>query len=243
MSSESQMERNKSIIASVAEFGDTSDDVNELRWFGSNIPEAQSSVGNHIPTVNPETHMGVLENTDEYTLRKYQKQASVKFGLAPIPQSFNLSAAFGVVINKIGTSPRSIVAAVELLVNVITDNIQQSNTSMTDDDYKRLTRAQDKLIDIVGEDENFLLTSMINFIGDLINISGDESNLSADLLPQENDDSDYINDATLKPHRTERVGRPPTLPRLNLTELLSQETNDPPSGEVDTGPAVGNEVW
>ena len=284
MSHESQKERYRSLTPSVTEFRHPTEDASGPRWSGSDMLDAQS-IRHHKPTVYPEMLRGALENTDEYSLRKFQKQASVKFDLTSIPQSFNLPVAFSVLINKVGTSPRSIVAAVELLVSIVGENKHQSITSLTADDFQRLSdaqnKAQEKLIDIVSEDENLLLTSLINLIDNLIKIGGDESNLSADLLPQETNESEHTDAATLKPHhpekvgrpatlsrlkladllsqetndsesidaailkphRPEKVGRPATLPRLKLADLLSQETGDLASGEVDTGPAVGNEVW
>ena len=50
-------------------------------------------------------------------------------------------------------------------------------------------------------------------------------------------------DAVLKPHRPEKTGRPANLPRLKLADLLVQEPAQADSGEIDTGPAVGHEVW
>lgn len=246
MAHESRTARHKSRMASVTEFRHPTEDASGPRWSGSNMLDAQS-IGHHKPTVSPEMLKGAFENTDEYSLHKFQKQASVKFNLASIPQSFNLPAVFSAFINKVGASPKSLVAAVELLVSIVGENKHQSITSLTTDDYQRLSdaqnKAQEKLIDVVSEDENLLLTSLINLIDNLIKIGGDESNLSADLLPQETNEPENTNAATLKPHRPEKVGRPATLPRLKLADLLSQETDAPPSSEVDTGPAVGNEVW
>ena len=41
----------------------------------------------------------------------------------------------------------------------------------------------------------------------------------------------------------EKIGRPAGRPRVKLTDLLAQESDDVASEEVDTGPPVGNEVW
>ena len=125
------------------------------------------------------------------------------------------------------------------------------DTELTAKDYKMLTTMLDDLIDVVGENENHVLAPLMDFIGDLIETYEDkhvikicdkESNSSADLLSQETDDPEYAGAATPKPHRPETVGRPATLPRLKLTDLLSQEDDDSAFGEIDTGPAVGNEV-
>jgi hypothetical protein len=281
MSRESQTERYRSLIASIAEYGRASEDASRLRWSDLNIPEAQF-VPRHKPTIYPEILERAFENTSGYPLHESQKRAFVKFNLAPMPQSFNSPAVFRVLINKVGASSQSLVAAVDMLVSIVGENEHQSITSLTSDDYQRLTEAQDRLIAVVGEDENHFLTPLINFISNLIKIHHGESNPStqADLLSQETDDPEHTGAATLKPHRPEKVGRPATLPRLKLADLLSQETDDPEptdtatlkphrpekvgrpatlprlkladllsqetddsaSGEIDTGPAVGNEV-
>ncbi len=68
----------------------------------------------------------------------------------------------------------------------------------------------------------------------------------ADLLAQEANmtgSNDAVNRKPFKLHRPEKVGRPTTRPRVKLADLLAQETDDTTSGEVDTGPPVGNEIW
>ncbi len=52
-----------------------------------------------------------------------------------------------------------------------------------------------------------------------------------------------VTERPFKLHRSEKVGRPATRPRVKLADLLTQETDDTASGEVKTGPPVGNEVW
>ena len=46
-----------------------------------------------------------------------------------------------------------------------------------------------------------------------------------------------------RPHRPECVGRPAGLPAIKLKNLLAEEPENTDSGEIDTGAAVGNEVW
>ena len=46
-----------------------------------------------------------------------------------------------------------------------------------------------------------------------------------------------------KPHRPEHAGRPAELPPIKLTELLAEEPDNADSREIDTGPAVGKEIW
>ena len=66
------------------------------------------------------------------------------------------------------------------------------------------------------------------------------------LLAEEPDNArqgETANPENLKPHRSECVGRPAGLPPVKLTTLLAEEPDNADSGEIDTGPAVGNEVW
>ena len=67
----------------------------------------------------------------------------------------------------------------------------------------------------------------------------------ADLLAQEPNTDGHSKPVgpPLKPHRPEKTGRPANLPRLKLADLLAQEPENATSGEIDTGPAVGHEVW
>ena len=244
MSRESQTERHRSLIAFITEYGRASEDASRLRWPDLNIPEAQSA-SRHKPNPNSKIFGRTFENINEYPSFESQKQAPVKFDQVPVPQSFNLPAIFSVFINEVGASPQPLVAAVDLLVSIVGENKHQPITPLTSDDYQRLTEAQDRLIAVVGEDENHFLTPLINFIGNLIKIHDEESNppVQTHLPSQETNNPEHTDAVTLKPHRPEKVGRPATLPRLKLADLLSQETDDPASGEVDTGQAVGNEVW
>lgn len=141
-----------------------------------------------------------------------------------------------IMANKTDSTPQTIVEAVELLIITVVDNLQQSNSSFTEEDYNRLTQALDSLIPIAEDEENILLTTLINFLRSLIIFSNDD-NLSSDLQPKE---SDVV---SLSPHRHENVGRPATLPRLKLSDLLKEETDSSPSSDIDTGPPIGNEVW
>lgn len=138
--------------------------------------------------------------------------------------------------NKRETLPQTFVEAVELLVNTLVDNLQQSNYSLVEEDYDRLTQALDSLIPIAEDEEDILLTTLINFLRSLIILFNDD-NLSSDLKLKES------NVLSLSPHRHENVGRPASLPRLKLSDLLKEEIDASPSSDIDTGPPIGNEVW
>ncbi len=68
----------------------------------------------------------------------------------------------------------------------------------------------------------------------------------AELLKNEPKDAQQSEDlipVTAVPHRKECGGRPKNLRRLKLAELLKNEQENTESEEIDTGPAVGYEVW
>lgn len=56
------------------------------------------------------------------------------------------------------------------------------------------------------------------------------------------DVSEIEADENLTPHRPENLGCPAGLPPLKLSELLAQEPENTDSEEINTGPAVGNDV-
>ena len=120
----------------------------------------------------------------------YQKQAPVRFGSSPMPQGFEAImslAALGVsgaqwrntaqfaLAMLLGSlsdseakmnSPAQLLAAtVDTLVEV---NEDQFLASLTDADYQQLIVALDKLINVVAENENHLLGTLMHFISDIV---------------------------------------------------------------------------
>ena len=120
----------------------------------------------------------------------YQKQASVRFGSSPVPQGFETImalAALGIsgaqwrgtaqftsamLLGALSdseakaSSPSQLIAAtVDTLVEA---NEDQFLASLTDVDRQQLIASLDKLIDVVGENENHFLAPLMNFIGNLI---------------------------------------------------------------------------
>ena len=61
-------------------------------------------------------------------------------------------------------------------------------------------------------------------------------------LATENLDAADVDTRDLKPHRPEPIRQRRKLP-YTLEELLAQMTDDNSHAEIDTGPAVGSEVW
>lgn len=265
MSRESQTEQYRSLIASIAnaESKRASEDTRRLRWPDFNIFETQSAP-RHKSTIDPEMLRSAFENINEYPPFESQKQAPVKFESSPMLQDFDLLAALSVFVAKAGGSSRYLVGVVEGLAEIVSENEDHLVASLTIDDYQRLAAARDKLINVVGEDENHFLTPLIDFITNLIRNCDQESNPStekqhhparrrkrkssaanrsrvklADLLPQ---DTANVNVSSLKPRRPEHVGRPANRPRVKLSDLLSREAEHVTSREVDPEMPMDNEV-
>ena len=119
-----------------------------------------------------------------------QKQAPVRFGSSPMPQGFEAImslAALGVsgaqwrntaqfalamLLGSLSDSETKVNSPVQLLAATV-DTLAEANedqflASLTDVDRQQLITTLDKLIDVVGEDENHFLAPLMNFIGNLI---------------------------------------------------------------------------
>jgi len=264
MPRENQTERSRSLIASIvnAESKRASEDANRVRWPDFDIFETQSTP-RHKPTIDPKMLRSAFENVNEYLPFESQKQAPVKFDPLSTLQSSDSLAAISVFIAKVGGSSRSLVAVVEALVEIVSESEDHPATSLTIDDYQRLAAARDKLIDTVGEDENPLLTLLIDFITNLIRNREAESNPSAekqhhpihrrkkeasetnrqrvklaDLLPQEiesPENNEDVSPSSLASRRPEHVGRPVNRQRVKLADLLVREAEHIAAEERDTG--------
>ncbi len=70
---------------------------------------------------------------------------------------------------------QSLVAAVDALVSV---NEEQFLTSLTEDDHQRLVASLDKLLDLVGENENHFLVPLMDFIDNLIEKNEEKPNMT-----------------------------------------------------------------
>lgn len=148
----------------------------------------------HPPNTTPTSDHAELdiafEDAGGLSSAGYQKQASVRFGSSPVPQGFEtimslaalgisgaqwrgtaqfaLAMLLGALSDseaKISSPAQSLAATVDMLVEI---NEDQLLTSLTDEDRQRLVAAVDKLIDVVGEDENHFLAPLMHFIGNLI---------------------------------------------------------------------------
>ncbi len=107
-----------------------------------------------------------------------QEQAPVKFSSSPIQESSDTTSAIAGQRNY-ATQEVSrfqlLVAAVGALVNVTEDRLL---TTLTENDHQGLVTALDKLIDVVGEDENHLFAPLMHFIGKLIEKYEETSNVT-----------------------------------------------------------------
>ena len=156
----------------------------------------------------------------------------------------------------------SLAATVQTLVRL---NEAELLSSLTSADAQQLTAALEALTRVVGEDEEHLFVSLVDFIGNLLEKCGvpvcrrpcrprhsqrerssaPENRLRvklAELLPQETEQGDAADAGAQRP-RFEKTGRPPNRPRVVLTEFLAQEAERAVPREADTGPPVGKEVW
>ena len=68
----------------------------------------------------------------------------------------------------------SFITVVENLIEVVGSDETRFLSSLTETDYQRLVAALDGLIDIVRENENHILASLMDFIGTLIEKYEDE---------------------------------------------------------------------
>ena len=263
MSHESQTAQYKSLMFSLEE-------ASEFHLPGSSLFEAQP-----VPSAGSAPYLKVLgrtfEDTSGYPTREFPGQAPVRFGLLSVPQNLNSLTALGVFLAKVDGTPRSLAAVVDMLVSLVSENEDGLFASLTAEDHQRLTVTRDKLIAIVGEDENHLLRPLLDFVSNLIK-NYDEASTSSirkryrpprrseqvgrsanrprvklsDLLLQESDsvrDIQDISAALLKPRRSEQVGRSANRPRVKLSDLLAREAEHIVAEERDAGTPVDSEAW
>jgi uncharacterized protein (DUF1778 family) len=112
-----------------------------------------------------------------------QEQAPVKFSSSPIQQSSETTASAAELKSYVTREVNRfqlLVAAVDTFVNVTEDQLL---TELTENDYQELVAALDKLIDVVGEDENHFLVPLMEFIGNLIEKYKGEVDMTASRPP------------------------------------------------------------
>ncbi len=67
-----------------------------------------------------------------------------------------------------------LVTAIENLIETVGESQTRLYSSLTERDYQKLVKILDKLIDVVGEDENHILATVMDFISVLIENYEDE---------------------------------------------------------------------
>ncbi|MDE0689907.1 MAG: hypothetical protein OXI61_17220 [Candidatus Poribacteria bacterium] len=255
MPHKSQITQHESLIASLK-----LKEAHGFRFSGDETFEVQSAPYAE-PTAYSEVFGSILEDTQEHSALESWKQAPVRFDPLML-QGVDLLAALRPSTVKVNSFSQSLVAVVDTLVEIVSEDEEHLMASLTTEDHQRLATARDKLIEVVGANENHFLIPLIDFITNLTRIREEESNPSiekqhhsarrrkretsvsnrqrvklADLLPQEIEDAENnenVNASSFKPRRPEHMGRPANRPRVKLTDLLSRETEYIAAREVDT---------
>ena len=149
-----------------------------------------------------------------------QKQAPVRFGSSPMPQGFEAImslAALGVsgaqwrntaqfalamLLGSLSDSEAKVNSPVQLLAatvdTLVEVNEDQLLASLTDVDRQQLVTTLDKLIDVVGEDENHPLTPLMNFIGNLIEKYEEQSTMENRTESVDREKSEAEEDTSLR---------------------------------------------
>ena len=188
-----------------------------------------------------------LEDTGGLSSAGYQKQAPVRFGSSPMPQGFetimSLAAlgisgaqwrgtaqfALAMLLGALSdseaksSSPSQLIAAtVDTLVEA---NEDQFLASLTDVDRQQLIAALDKLIDVVGEDENHLLMPLMHFIGNLIEKYEEQSIMRNWTESLDREESGAEKDASLRiPPRGLEAAYGDDEPEYTLDMLIEERT-------------------
>ena len=149
-----------------------------------------------------------------------QKQAPVRFGSSLMPQGLEAImslAALGVsgaqwrntaqfalamLLGSLSDSEAKVNSPVQLLAATV-DTLVEANedqflASLTDVDRQQLIASLDKLIDVIGEDENHLLAPLMNFIGNLIEKYEEQSTMENRTESLDKEESEAEEDASLR---------------------------------------------
>lgn len=84
------------------------------------------------------------------------------------------AARFGVFSREADINPLPVVTALKALIAIVSPNETRLVNSLTESHYQQLVTVLDGLIDVVGEDEDHILASLMDFIGTLIEHYEDE---------------------------------------------------------------------
>ena len=151
-----------------------------------------------------------------------QKQAPVKFSSSPIQDSSETTSAIAgarIYATQEVSRFQLLVAAVDALVNVTEDQLL---TTLTENDYQEFVAALDKLIDVVGEDENHFLAPLMHFIGNLIAKYEEQSAITSWTEPSDAEETKTERNATLRlPARGLEAAYGDDEPEYTLDMLIS----------------------
>ena len=140
------------------------------------------------------------------------------------PAEYQKPAPGSLVPKTVGAS-QSLVVAVDTLVDVVGRNESQLLASLKPNDYQQLVGALEALTSVIGEDKNHLLTPLMDSVDALIEkckTDIEEDNEEEFSMKVRNQP---LGSGMPKPHRSEKVGRLVTRPRVKLADLLAQDTD------------------
>ena len=140
------------------------------------------------------------------------------------PAEYQKPAPSSLVPKTVGAS-QSFVVAVDTLVDVVGRNESQLLASLKPNDYQQLVGALEALTSVIGEDKNHLLTPLMDSVDALIEkckTDIEEDNEEEFSMKVRNQP---LGSGMPKPHRSEKVGRLVTRPRVKLADLLAQDTD------------------
>ena len=84
------------------------------------------------------------------------------------------TARFRMFSREADINPLPVVTALKALIAIVSPNETRLVNSLTESHYQQLVTVLDGLIDVVGEDEDHILASLMDFIGTLIEHYEDE---------------------------------------------------------------------
>ena len=148
------------------------------------------------------------------------------------PAEYQKPAPSSLVPKTVGAS-QSLAVAVSTLGGVIGRNESQLLAALKPNDYEQLVEALETLKTIVGEGENHFLDSIDALIVKCTTEieEGNEEGFDMKVRNQP------VGSGMPTLHRSEKVGRPATLPRVKLADLLAQDSDTKGSdGAVNRAP-------
>ncbi len=171
MLDERQYVKYSSLMAATNEFISVSERTNRAPFGGDLLHKIPLTP--HVPTHENVYEFGnVGESVSGFRGHRSRKQAP--------PKLDNPNSMLS--IRKADGFPQLLLAAIDSLAGVTEDQLL---TSLTADDHQRLVASLDKLIGVIGKNENHFLAPLMDFISDLIEKCGEEFNMKEELTRDE----------------------------------------------------------